>query len=106
LDFQIQLTVDLARNSRIGGNAVVGSGHTVFFTCVPRSSGITHHSSFRRVVGVIGGAVSAIYTCVRKTCPRKTYPPAARSRLGLFVFRNKIKSVVLPARFDEKLISN
>jgi hypothetical protein len=55
---------------------------------------------------VIGGAVSAIYTCVRKTCPRKTYPPAARSRLGLFVFRNKIKSVVLPARFDEKLISN
>jgi hypothetical protein len=94
LDFQIQLTVDLARNSRIGGNAAVGSGHTVFFTCVPRSSGITHHSSFRRVVGVIGGAVS------------KTYPPAARSRLGLFVFRNKIKSVVLPARFDEKLINN
>jgi hypothetical protein len=43
---------------------------------------------------VIGGAVS------------KTYPPAARSRLGLFVFRNKIKSVVLPARFDEKLINN
>src|SRR5580700_2849424 len=30
LDFQIRLTVDLARNSRIGGNAAVGSGHTVF----------------------------------------------------------------------------